>query len=140
MCIRDRHVVEALHDMGRSRSFYYSFLASLSYLALQLVPIYALMMGYGLDLPFRAAMVTLVILRLGTLLPQAPGNVGSFQFFTVVALRLFGVDKSDATGFATLLFLVVTVPLWLAGFVATLTSGLGFGEIRRRATETSRRG
>jgi len=130
------HVVNAIHDMGRSSSFYLAFLASLAYLGLQLVPIHALMLGYGLDLGWRAALVTLVILRLGTLLPQAPGNVGSFQFFAVVALRLCGVDKPEATGFATLLFFVVTVPLWLVGFLATLASGIGFGDIRRRAAET----
>lgn len=131
------HVVNALHDMGRSRSFYLAFLASFVYLGLQLIPIHALMLAYGLDLNWSATLVTLVILRLGTLLPQAPGNVGSFQFFAVVALRLFGVEKSEATGFATLLFFVVTVPLWLAGFVATLASGIGFGDIRRRAAESN---
>ena len=131
------HVVNALHDMGRSRSFYLAFLASFAYLGLQLIPIHALMLAYGLDLHWSAALVTLVILRLGTLLPQAPGNVGSFQFFAVVALRLFGVERPEATGFATLLFFVVTVPLWLAGFVATLASGIGFGDIRRRAAETN---
>ena len=132
------HVVNALHAMGRSHSFYLAFLASFVYLGLQLIPIHALMLAYGLDLDWSATLVTFVILRLGTLLPQAPGNVGSFQFFAVVALRLFGVEKSVATGFATLLFFVVTVPLWLAGFVATLASGIGFGDIRRRAADTQR--
>jgi hypothetical protein len=132
------HVVNALHVMGRSPSFYLAFLASFAYVGLQLIPIHALMIGYGLDLTWKATLVTFVILRLGTLLPQAPGNVGSFQFFAVVALRLFGVEKSEATGFATLLFFVVTVPLWLTGFVATLTSGIGFGDIQRRAAETHR--
>jgi hypothetical protein len=132
------HVVNALHDMGRSPSFYLAFLASFVYLGLQLVPIHALMLAYGLDLSWRATLVTLVVLRLGTLLPQAPGNVGSFQFFAVVALRLFGVDKPEAIGFATLLFFVVTVPLWVVGFIATMASGIGFGDIRRRAAETHR--
>jgi glycosyltransferase 2 family protein len=132
------HVVNALHDMGRSPCFYLAFLASFAYLGLQLIPIHALMLGYGLDLSWRATLVTLVILRLGTLLPQAPGNVGSFQFFAVVALQLFGVEKSQATGFATLLFFVVTVPLWVVGFIATLASGLGFGDIRRRAADSHR--
>jgi uncharacterized membrane protein YbhN (UPF0104 family) len=127
------HVVEGLHAMGNSPSFYLSFLGSTLYLGLQLIPIYALMQGYGIDLPLGAAAVVMVILRLGTLLPQAPGNMGSFQFFTVVGLKLFGVDKAAATGYATLLFLVVTLPLWLVGFVATLASGMSFGDIRRGA-------
>jgi glycosyltransferase 2 family protein len=127
------HVVEGLHSMGNSPSFYLSFLCSTLYLGLQIIPIYALMQGYGIGLPIGAAVVVMVVLRLGTLLPQAPGNVGSFQFFAVLGLRLFGVDKAAATGYATLLFLVVTLPLWLVGFVATLASGMSFGDIRRGA-------
>lgn len=132
------HVVEGLHAMGNSPSFYLSFLGSTLYLGLQLIPIYALMQGYGIDLPLGAAAVVMVILRLGTLLPQAPGNMGSFQFFTVVGLKLFGVDKAAATGYATLLFLMVTLPLWLVGFVATLASGMSFGDIRRGAMARSK--
>jgi hypothetical protein len=32
------------------------------------------------------------------------------------------VDKGQAAGFANLLFVVITVPLWLAGFVALLAT------------------
>jgi uncharacterized protein (TIRG00374 family) len=130
------HVVEALHAMGRSRWFYAAFGVSLAYFALQIVPIYALMKGYGLDLSWGVAAVLLVVLRIGTILPQAPGNVGSFQFFTVLALQLFGVDKSTAIGFSTILFVVTTVPLWLGGLVAVLFAGTNIMHLQRAAHET----
>jgi uncharacterized membrane protein YbhN (UPF0104 family) len=127
------HVVEALYYMGNSRTFYISFTVSVLYLVLQILPIWALLKGYGIDLGFWPAAVVLVILRLGTVIPQAPGNVGSFQFFTVVALSLFAVDRDTAVGFATLLFLVVTVPLWLAGFVALIATRMRLEDIHRDA-------
>lgn len=127
------HVVEGLHAMGNSPSFYAAAGASLLYLALQVVPIYALMQGYGLTLSIGAAAVVLVILRLGTILPQAPGNVGAFQFFTVVALRLFDVDKATAAGFATMMFVVVTVPLWLGGMIAVAMTGVRIRDLQRGA-------
>jgi len=128
-----RHVVDGLHTMGNSPSFHLAALLSLLYLALQIVPVYALFRGYGLELGFGAATVVLVVLRLGSIPPQAPSNVGAFQFFTILGLQLFGIGRPDATGFATLLFVVVTVPLWLVGFIALIATRMRLEEIHRDA-------
>ena len=60
-----RLLVEGLHDMGRARTFPAALAISVLYLGLQVVPIHAMLMGYGLDLPWGAAMVVLIVLRLG---------------------------------------------------------------------------
>ncbi len=133
------HIVDGAHDMGRSPSFAVAVVVSLLYLALQVVPIWALARGYGLDLPAAAAAVVLVILRLGSIPPQAPSNVGAFQFFTVVGVELFGVARPEATGFATLLFAVVTVPLWLGGFIALLATRMRLTDIHQDAHDQMRR-
>ncbi|MBK5290421.1 MAG: flippase-like domain-containing protein [Acidobacteriia bacterium] len=130
-----RHVVGGVHSMGRSRTFLWAALLSLVYLLLQILPILFLMKGYSLEVSLWAAPVVLVVLRLGTVVPQAPGNVGSFQALTILALRLVGIERGDAAGFATLLFLVVTMPLWLAGFVALLATRMRLGEIHKEAHE-----
>jgi glycosyltransferase 2 family protein len=128
------HVVEGLHAMGNSPSFLPTIVVSGLYLASQLIPIYALAKGLELGIPLGAVAVILVILRIGTILPQAPSNVGGFQFFTVVALRLFHVDKAAAAGFATLLFLVITVPLLLGGAVACALAGLRIKDLQHHAS------
>jgi len=46
---------------------------------------------------------------------------------------LFGIGKQQATVFATLLFFLVTVPLWAGGFVALLAAGLRLRELRSEA-------
>ncbi len=127
---------DGVYAMGRSRSFLWAALLSLLYLALQVLPIYFLMRGYGLAVPGWAAGVVLVILRTGTILPNAPGNVGTFQALTIAGLSLFGLTRADATGFATFLFLVVTVPLLLGGFVALLATRMRLTEIHRDAHDT----
>lgn len=126
-------IVHSLRCMTRSTSFAWATLVSLVYLALQVVPIYALFRGFGIELGFVPAAVVLVILRLGSIPPQAPSNVGAFQFFTVVALQLFGIPKSQAAAYATLLFVVVTVPLWVGGFFALLATRMRLGEIQAHA-------
>lgn len=131
-----RPLVDGVHSMGKSRSFWWAGFLSFGYFALQIVPIWALMRGYKLDLTPWAALVTLVILRLGTVIPQAPGNLGSFQALVVASLTLFGFSRADSTGFATLCFIVVSAPLLLGGFVALMLTRMRLGDIHREAHET----
>ena len=121
-----RILLDALEAMGRSPSFYRSFLISSLYLLLQAGPIYFVQKVFGLNLSFGACMAVLVILRLGSIPPQAPGNVGSFQALAVIGVMLFGIDRQSATSYATLLFIVITVPLWVVGFVALLATKMKF--------------
>lgn len=128
-----RHHLNALEAMGRSRSFTHAFFLSLLYLALQIGPIYFIQRGFGLDLGFGACTAILVILRIGSVPPQAPGNVGSFQAFAILGAMLFGVDRQSATGYATLLFLVITVPLWVVGFFALLATKMKLRQLTQDA-------
>jgi uncharacterized protein (TIRG00374 family) len=128
-----RHHLDALEAMGRSRSFYRSFLISFAYLALQIGPIYLIEQGFGLDLGLGACAGILVILRLGSVPPQAPSNVGTFQGFAILGAMLFGVDRQSATGFATLLFIVITVPLWVVGFFALLATKMKLSHLTHDA-------
>jgi uncharacterized protein (TIRG00374 family) len=127
---RLRVVIDDLHLMGQSRSFYIGALASLPYLLIQVIPIYALIRGYELDLNLGAAMVVLVIWRLGTAIPQAPGNVGASQALMVLALSLFGVDKTTATGLSVVIWGVITLPLLIGGFIALTMTGSKLGQLR----------
>jgi hypothetical protein len=52
---------------------------------------------------------------------------------TKLGLMMFGIDKPTATGFATLLFFVVTVPLWIAGFIALAATGMNLKELHHHA-------
>jgi len=124
-----RHLLDALECMGKSRSFYHAFFLSLLYLALQVGPIYFIQKGFGLDVGFGASAAVLVILRLGSVPPQAPGNVGSFQALAVLGVMLFGVDRQSATSYATLLFLVITVPLWVVGFLALMATKMKLSQL-----------
>jgi glycosyltransferase 2 family protein len=126
-------LIEDLHLMGNSRSFYLAAIVSLGYLVLQVVPIYALMRGYELDLSLAPAFVVLVIWRLSTVLPQAPGNIGTSQAALAIGLGLFGVDKTTAAGLSMMTWGVITLPLLVAGFLALAMTGTNLGEIHYHA-------
>jgi uncharacterized protein (TIRG00374 family) len=130
-----RHIVEGLHLMGTVRTLGLTTLISLLYLVLQIVQIYALMKAYGLDLSFWVAGGVLTIVRLSTVVPNAPGNLGLVNFACVMALGLFDVEKNDAKTFSIIWYVALTLPLLIGGAVATALTGLNIGELRDRARQ-----
>jgi len=131
-----RTLVEGLHSMGRSESFFRAIGASFIYLFLQIIPIHAMLEGYGLDLPWTSAAIVLVVLRLGTVVPALPGNVGVFHFFGFVALtHILGVEAQAAKGVTAVMFFVITVPLLIGGSIALMLTGLNIQHVLQRAPE-----
>jgi len=128
-----RHVVEGIHAMGNWRTMLATAGASLVYLALQIAPWWLLMEGYGLDLSVWAAAVVYIVVRLGTVIPNAPGNAGVTQLFCVLGLQLFQVPQSTAKEFSLIVFGVLTLPLLIGGFVAVALTGLKLKDIRSKA-------
>ena len=126
-----RSLAAGLREIGISRNLYRAALLSAAMLACQALAVWCMLMAYGLRLPVLAGAVVLLIVRLGTMIPNAPANVGSFQFFTVIALGLFGVEKTVAAGFSIVDFVVLTVPLWLLGLLALSKSGLTVASLRK---------
>lgn len=127
-------LIEDLHLIGHSRYLYFAALMSIPYLLMQVVPIYALMQAYALDeASWARAAALMVLLRLGSVAPQAPGNVGLFQVISTLGLTLFGVQQAEARRFTLLLWGVITLPLLVAGFVAMVVTGAKIGEIHREA-------
>jgi uncharacterized protein (TIRG00374 family) len=119
-----------LRIAGKTRGALLAFVLSLVLLLLQGFSFWFVMRAYGLDLSFLMGLAVFIIVHLGTLVPTAPANVGSYQFFTVLGLTLFGVEKATAAGFSLVVFAVLTAPLWVIGLWALGSSGLTFLQIR----------
>lgn len=128
-------LLEDLYLIGHSPYLYLSAFASLPYLLLQVLPIYALCVGYGIDITMGQAFVIMVILRLVSVVPQAPGNLGTFQAAAVFGLVMFGVDASLARRFSFVMWAVITLPLLIVGFIALAITGLRLSELRRQAAQ-----
>lgn len=124
------HLARGLCEIGVSRSLHFAVALSAAMLACQALAIWFIMLAFGLKLGVLAGAVVVLIVRLGTAIPNAPANVGSFQFFTVLALGLFGVDKAVAAAFSIVDFFILTAPLWIVGLFALSRTGMGLRDIR----------
>jgi uncharacterized protein (TIRG00374 family) len=127
-----QNLATGLRDIGISRRFYVSAVLSAGMLFCQALAVWFLLMACGIHLPLQAGIIIAVIVHLGTAIPNAPANVGSFQFFTVVALGLLGIDKTVAAGFSIVYFVALTAPLWFLGLFAINRTGMSLATIRAR--------
>jgi uncharacterized membrane protein YbhN (UPF0104 family) len=130
-----RVLIDDLSLIGHSKYLYLAFLQSLPYLLLQVIPIYASFRGYGFDdLTILDAFALMVILRVSGAFPQAPGNLGVFQFVAAESLiKIFNVVPDQAHRFAQVLWGIVTLPLLIGGAIALSVTGARIGELRRAA-------
>jgi glycosyltransferase 2 family protein len=129
-----RVLIDDLSLIGHSRYLYFAFFLSLGFLLLQAVPIYATFRGYGFEgLALTDALAMMVILRLGSAVPQAPGNIGFYLLSKEILQRIFNVEPSEADHFSMLLWGIVMIRMVIGGAVALTITGAGFGELRKAA-------
>lgn len=121
-----------LHSMGTAPSFYAAVFTSLLIPFCQVLGLWAMMRAYGLRLSFLAAVVVLLVINLGVSLPNAPANVGAYQFFCVLGLSVFDIERGTATGFSIFAFLALTTPFVFLGFAALLRSGMSVHSLREK--------
>jgi uncharacterized protein (TIRG00374 family) len=75
----------------------------------------------------------LVVKTIGTLIPGAPANMGTYQAITVYALERLFTEPNDAKILAEIMFGFLTLPLLVCGGIAVASAGLSFQELHRHA-------
>jgi hypothetical protein len=80
------------------------------------------------------SLVVLLVINLGFSLPTAPANIRAWQFFCVLGLGWFNIEKSTATGFSIFAFLALNLPFVFLGFAALVRSGLSLSTMRERVS------
>ncbi len=84
-----------------------------------------------------SATFLLVVVNLGIMLPSAPGYVGTFQFFVVMALSAFGVPKETALAVAIASHLMQYAMVTAIGLLFFARENLAFWRFQKEAEEES---
>jgi uncharacterized protein (TIRG00374 family) len=82
-----------------------------------------------LEQPLTAFFVTMVFVNLASIVPSAPGQVGTFQFFCVVALGIFGVSEAQGLSYGLLLNLAEFLPVTLLGIMFFMKENLSVNAV-----------
>lgn len=81
----------------------------------------------AMEISFFQLLLVLTILNFGILIPSSPGYVGTFEYFTVLGMSVFGVNPTEAAGFAIILHIAQFIPITLYG--GLVISKIGFSKI-----------
>ena len=121
-----------LQTLGHARHF--TVLSGLTLLIWfwEVIVIFILLQAFSISAPFLAALVCMVFLCAGSMLPAAPGFIGTYQLFIVAALRLFSVPDTEAFALAMFLNIYVIIMTTIIGLLAFLLEG-GLINVRQAA-------
>jgi len=103
----------------------------------EVISMYLCLQAFSIHVPFSAAIVSIVFLCVGSMLPSAPGLVGTYQLFIVAALQLYAVSDTSAFALAVFLNLFVIVMTTVLGLAALFFEG-GIFNLRQLVAAASR--
>ncbi|MFH2012817.1 MAG: lysylphosphatidylglycerol synthase transmembrane domain-containing protein [Pseudomonadota bacterium] len=104
----------------------YSFLVWTTYGVLTLL----VFIAFNFNLPLYAPFLLTVILTFGVMIPSSPGYVGTYQFFCVTGLALWGIKESDALGFSLVYHAGQYVPITALGLFYLWKENMSLKEIK----------
>ena len=78
----------------------------------------------GIDLPWYAGLVMLVITAIGIMVPAAPGYIGTLNIACTAGLALFGVGKAQSVPFSWFYFFSQWLPITAVGLIYLNREGL----------------
>lgn len=104
-------VVTGLASLRSARDIAASLALTLVYWGCMIVNVYLWFVAFDLDLPWVAAPAVLLFVSLGHLIPSAPSGVGTYHFFCVAGLELFGVGPATAASVALVGHALAVIPL-----------------------------
>jgi glycosyltransferase 2 family protein len=108
-------------DVGRlSIVFGLSFAMFLCFACALAISLWSL----GIDLPWYAGLVMLVITAIGIMVPAAPGYIGTLNIACTAGLALFGVGKAQSVPFSWFYFFSQWLPITAVGLIYLNREGL----------------
>jgi len=125
------HLLDELHKMGEPRTLAAAFGISFLYVLLQTLSIWALLHADHYDFNVWQTGLIVVVFRIITLIPNAPGNVGMLQWSTFLGVGLAGGEQGLA--FGEVAFVFITLARLLQGGIAILLTGVNLTEVHRSA-------
>jgi glycosyltransferase 2 family protein len=96
---------------------------------------YLAFQAFELHVPATASLFMLGLISLGVLIPSAPGYLGSFQYFGVLALSPWKIPSGEALACVVLIHICQYLPITIWGlYLAPCFGFTSFGKIKQEAS------
>lgn len=112
-----------LYTLRNARHFALSSTLTLVIWSGEVIIMFLCFKAFSIPAPFMAAVVSMVFLSVGSILPSAPGFIGTYQLFIVAALQLYAVSSSSAFALSIFLNLYVIIMTSALGVLAIVLDG-----------------
>ena len=110
-----------LRDLPR---LLWGFLLSFIMFAVVVVGLQISLWALGIELPWYAGLILLVITAIGIMVPAAPGYIGTMNVACIAGLALFQVGKESAVPFSWFYWASQWAPVTLVGVICLQREGL----------------
>ncbi|OGT42163.1 MAG: hypothetical protein A3F13_05020 [Gammaproteobacteria bacterium RIFCSPHIGHO2_12_FULL_40_19] len=110
-------VMTGFRVLGSSKNIFFAIVITLLYWAINLFGLAISFYAFHLPVSWEKIVVLLLATCFGTAIPAAPGYIGTFDYFSKMALVLYGVDQSVAASFAIATHFMSLVPFTLLGIL-----------------------
>ncbi len=90
---------------------------------------YLIIWRVGIEVNFPAAIIVLLILNIGLLLPATPGYIGTYEAFVVLALLSYGAGETEAAAVALIAHVIQYVSVVISGLISLKFLGVDYKEI-----------
>jgi len=80
--------------------------------------------AFGFSWTPVAALFTMAVVNIATMIPSSPGYVGTFQYMTVLALSQFLVPFNEAMAYSVVTHILIFTPITLIGYICFWRSDL----------------
>ncbi len=111
-----------------------AWLISAVVLACQSLAFWSTATACHIELGMLAGTAVLLMIRLGTTIPSAPANAGAYQFFCTLGMTALGISREVAAPFSLVVFMALTVPLWIIGSICLGKLGMSLADVRGMRT------
>ena len=88
-------------------------------------------------LPVWSGFVILIFIAFGVALPSAPGYIGTYHYFAILALELFGIDRDTAQVYSIVTHGLQTIFFIGVGLICLFYEGMKISEAIARSREFS---
>lgn len=81
------------------------------------ITIYLTLLAFNINLPLYVSFFVLVVTSLGIAIPSSPGFIGTYHFFCIASLSIFGISKELAVSYAIFFHALGYIPITLTGLI-----------------------